>query len=164
MENNEILDQGYNTPSNQSGLSSDDKSYLETAAKWAKFLAIMGFIVCGLMVLGALSMFAMGSALGSLASSETGSSMMGLGGGMFGAGLGLVYLLMALPFFFTCLYLYRFASKIQASVYSSNMTATDAFLNLRNYFRMRGYLVVAVIVFYVLAIVVGIGAMATLGK
>ena len=159
MENNEILDQGYNTPSNQSGLSSEDKSYLETAAKWAKFLAIMGFIACAFMVLAALSMFAMGSAMGSLASADSPSPMAALGGGMFGAGLGLVYLLMALPFFFTCLYLYRFASKIQASIYSSNLSATDAFLNLRNYFRMRGYLVVAVIVLYVALIVFGIGTM-----
>jgi hypothetical protein len=162
MENNEILDQGYDSPSNQSGLSSEDKGYLETTAKWAKFLAIMGFIVCGLLVLASFSMFAMGSALSSLGSTEGASPMMGLG--MMGPGIGLLYLLMTLPFFFMCLYLYRFASKMQASLYSSSLTATDAFLNLRNYFRMRGYLVVAFIVFYLLAIVVGLGAMATLGR
>jgi hypothetical protein len=155
MENNEILDLGLDAPLNQGGLSSEDKGYLETAAKWAKFLAIMGFIAVGLMVLGAFSMFLMGSAMGS-ALEGSGSPL----GGMFGAGLGLVYLLMALPFFFTCLYLYRFASKIQASIYSSNLTATDAFLNLRNYFRMRGYLVVAVIILYLALIVFGIGTMA----
>ena len=159
MENNEILDQGYNTPSNQSGLSSDDKGYLETAAKWAKFLAIMGFIGCGIMVLAAFSMFAMGSALSSLPSSEGSPAMLGMGGRMFGTGLGLVYLLITLPFFFTCLYLYRFASKTQESLYSSNLTATEAFLNLRNYFRFRGYLVIGIIVLYLLVIVVGVGTM-----
>jgi hypothetical protein len=160
MENNEILDQGLNAPLNQDGgLSSEDKGYLETAAKWAKFMAIMGFIGVGFMVLGAFSLMAMGSMMGS--AMEGGSPMMG---GMMGTGIAVLYLLMALPFFFTCLYLYRFASKIQASLYSNNLTATDAFLNLRNYFRLRGYIVVAIIILYLVAIVFGVGAMAMLGK
>jgi Family of unknown function (DUF5362) len=156
MENNEILDQGLNASLNQdSGLSSEDKGYLETAAKWAKFMAVMGFIGVGFMVLGAFALMAMGSMMGSAL--EGGSPMMG---GMMGTGIAVLYLLMALPFFFTCLYLYRFASKIQASLYSNNLTATDAFLNLRNYFRLRGYIVVVIIVLYLAAIVFGVGAAA----
>jgi hypothetical protein len=157
MENNEILDLGLNNPSNQGGLTSEDKDYLDTAAKWAKFMAIMGFIVVGLMVLVSLSMFAMGSLMGSAFEGSGASPKMG---GMLGAGLGIVYLLLTLPLFFTCLYLYRFATKMKDSLYSSNLTATEAFLNLRNYFRMRGYLVIAILALYLLALLFGLGSMA----
>jgi hypothetical protein len=164
MENDSILDQGYDHLSTQGNLSAEDKDYLRTAAKWAKFLAIMGFISCGFMVLVALAMFSIGNQFDSLADSEISSPLSRIGGGMFGAYLGFFYLLLALPFFLTCLYLFRFASKMKASMNSSDLTATDAFLNLRNYFRFKGYIVIAFLIFYVLILVVSIGAAATYAR
>ncbi len=157
MENNEILDQGFNAPLTQAGgLTSEDKTYLETAAKWAKFLGIMGFIFTGFFVLAGFAMMAMGSAM---TSSLPGNSP--FSGGMFGAGIGILYLLLALPYFFISLYMYRFATKTQNALYSSNDAAmTDAFKNLRNYFRLMGILVVAILVLYVAIMVFGIGAAA----
>jgi hypothetical protein len=164
MENNSILDQGYDHLSTQGDLSAEAKDYLGSAAKWAKFLAIMGFIMCGFFVLAALAMFAIGNQFDSLADSGSNSPFSSIGGGMYGAYLGFFYLLFTLPVFFTCLYLYRFASKMKASLNSSELTATDAFLNLRNYFRLRGYLVIAFLIFYLLILVVSIGAAATYAR
>lgn len=157
MENNEILDQGLSANFNQVGsLTSEDKGYLETAAKWSKFLGIMGFIFTGFIVLAGFAMMAMGSSMGSAFPSNSPFS-----GGMFGAGLGFFYLLFALPYFFISLYMYRFATKTQAALYSSNdAVMTDAFKNLRNYFRLMGMIVVAILVLYVVLIVFGIGAAA----
>lgn len=156
MENNEILDQGYNTPLNQGGLSSEDKGYLETAAKWSKFLGIMGFIFTGIIVLAGFAMFALGNSMSSAFPSNSPFS-----GGMFGTGIGILYLLLAAPYFFISLYMYRFATKTQAALYSSNDAGmTEAFKNLRNYFRLMGILVAAILVLYLVALVFGIGAAA----
>ena len=159
METNEFLDQGLNTSSNQ-GLSPEDRDYLETAAKWAKFLGIMGFIFTALIVLGAFSVMTIGSSFGS--AMPPGSPF---AGGMFGVGLGIFYLVLALPYFFISLYMYNFAEKTKAGLYSSNSEImTLAYKNLRNYFRLSGILILAMIVIYILIIIFGIGAMTMMSR
>lgn len=153
MENNDILDQGYNASLNQSGLSSEDKGYLDTAAKWAKFLGIMGFIFTGLIVLAALFMFSLGSSLGSAFGGNSPIS-----GGMLGFGVGALYIILAVPYFFISLYMYRFATKTQTALYSSNDVAlTEAFKNLRNFFRLMGILMVAILVLYLVVVLFTLG-------
>lgn len=153
MDNNEILDQGFRSSEMHNNLSSMDKDYLKTAAKWAKFLGIMGFIFTGIIIFAGLMMFTMGSYMMSSFPSNTNFS-----GGMFGAGLSFLYLMIALPYFFISLYMYRFSTKTQAALHSSNdMLMTEAFKNLRNYFRLMGFFVVAVIVLYFGLIIYGIG-------
>ncbi len=154
MANNDILDQGYNAPLNQSGLSSEDKGYLDTASKWAKFLGIMGFIFTGLIVIAALFMFTLGGSLGSALGSNS-----PLSGGMLGFGVGFLYILFALPYFFISLYMYRFATKMQTALYSPNDVAlTDAFKNLRNFFRLMGILTVAILGLYLIVILFAVGS------
>ena len=62
--------------------SAEINNYLMEAAKWGKFLAIMGFIGIGLMVLAAFIVMAFTSSLGDVA---------GMAGFPAGA-LGLVYI------------------------------------------------------------------------
>lgn len=154
MENNDILDQGYNAPLNQSGLSSEDKGYLDTASKWAKFLGIMGFIFTGFIIIAALFMFTYGSSLGSAFGGNSPIS-----GGVLGFGVGFLYILLALPYFFISLYMYRFATKTQTALYSSNDVAlTEAFKNLRNFFRLMGILIVAILVLYLVIVLFAVGS------
>ena len=154
MENNDILDQGYNAPLNQSGLSSEDKGYLDTASKWAKFLGIMGFIFTGFIIIAALFMFTLGSSLGSAFGGNSPIS-----GGVLGFGVGFLYILLALPYFFISLYMYRFATKTQTALYSSNdVTLTEAFKNLRNFFRLMGILIVAILVLYLVVVLFAMGS------
>ena len=68
-------------------------AYLKETAKWAKFLAIVGFIVCALVVLAGI--FA-GSIFASL-------NPYGAYGGGFGVGMAIYCILIALLYFFPCL-------------------------------------------------------------
>ncbi|MBL7698654.1 MAG: hypothetical protein JNK79_10855 [Chitinophagaceae bacterium] len=119
-------------------------SYLNDAAKWAKFLAIIGFIFCILIVLAGL--FA-GSMMGALYPS--------LGGGAAAAGAGFFaffFIVLALVYFFPCLYLYRFASQVQSAIRSNEQTKLQNSLkNLRAHYRYVGILMIIMLVFYVFA-------------
>ena len=139
---------------NKSGLSSEDKGYLDTASKWAKFLGIMGFIFTGFIIIAALFMFTLDS---SLSSAFGGNSP--ISGGVLGFGVGSLYILLALPYFFISLYMYRFAIKTQTALYSSNDVAlTEAFKNLRNFFRLMGILIVAILVLYLVVVLFAMGS------
>ena len=143
---NQFLDQDVNPSTNQ-GLSTDDRAYLLTAAKWARFLGIIGFIATGLILLAAFAMMTMGSAIG-------GGALGSLYGAGFGLGLGVFYLAIAAPYFFISLFMYRFGSRVKDSQFSSaNATMTEAFKNLKNYFQLSGILVAVFIGLYILAIV-----------
>ena len=159
MENNEFLDQGmYAMTADVEALSSEDKGYLESAAKWAKFLGIVGFVMTGFIIIAGIAMFAMSSFLGSASTGMGASNPFAA----LGPILGVVYLLFAAPYYFLSLYLYRFATKTQASLYASNQgQMTEAFKNLRGFFRLSGYLVIAILALYVLMIVFS-GAIASM--
>jgi hypothetical protein len=120
-------------------------TYLRDAAKWARFLAIAGFIFCGFFVLAAIlfaTVFAtMFNTLGS-------SSLYGgLGGGFIGA----VYIAIALVNFFPCLYLYNFGRRTKIALLNNDQEQLNvSFKNLRSLFRFFGVLMIICIGFWVL--------------
>ena len=136
-------------------LDQPSTGYLGEAAKWAKFLAILGFIFCAFMVIAAL--FA-GSMMSSMMSSAGGF------GTMFGGGfVTVLYLLFAALYFFPCLFLYRFASQIQDAIHNNEQAKLQgSFRSLKSFFRFVGILTIIAIAFYILAIfavlVIGVGA------
>ena len=87
------------------------KSHLADAARWAKFLSIMGFIGCGLVVL--IGVF-FGSIFGILTTGLERNSPYGNmpNSAPFGAAMAFIYIIIALIYFFPCLFLFRFASKM----------------------------------------------------
>jgi hypothetical protein len=137
-------------------LDQPSTGYLGEAAKWAKFLAILGFIFCAFMVIAAL--FA-GSMMSSMMSSAGGGF-----GSMFGGGfITVLYLLGAALYFFPCLFLFRFASQIQDAIRNNEQAKLQgSFRSLKSFFRFVGILTIIGIAFYMLAIfailVVGVGA------
>jgi len=134
--------------------------YLRQAAKWGKFLAIVGFVTIGFMVLIAI-----------FAGASMGAMMQGFGGAAGGAGaftggaLTAFYLLFALLYFFPVLYLYRFSSKVQRGLnLQSEPEVNEAFKNLKSLFKFMGVLTIIMLAFYGLGIFfmmlgVGIGSM-----
>jgi amino acid transporter len=131
-------------------LDQPSTAYLGEAAKWAKFLAIMGFIFCGLMIIIAL-----------FAGSIMGAAMSAAGGGMssmFGSGLlTAVYIIFAAVYFFPCLFLFRFASQMQEAVRNHEQNKLQgSFKNLKSCFRFLGILTIIVLCFYVLGIIGGL--------
>jgi Family of unknown function (DUF5362) len=148
---NQYLDQDVNK--GEDGLSSQDMGYLLTAGKWARFMGIVWFVITGFMVLGAIGIITMGSALGSAFGGNFGAG--------FGLGLGVLYLALATPFFLMGLYMYRFGSRVKESQYSNSASdMSEAFKNLKNYFQLMGILTAVLIGLYLLVLVVGVGAAA----
>jgi hypothetical protein len=119
------------------------QSYLMETAKWGKFLAIIGFIGCGLLVL--IALFA-GTAISSL------SSTMGGPGAGFGGLITVFYILFALLYFFPLYYLYNFSVKMQAAIRSNDQSALQAALaNQKSCYKFVGILTIVVLSLYLLA-------------
>lgn len=139
-------------------LSNTAKDFLKETAKWAYFLSIIGFIFLGLFVLLAFFMFSLGSTLGNLG----GMSGMGAMGAMGGAFIGVIYLLIALLYFFPILYLFKFASKTKKAIAeNSTELLTDGLSSLKSHYKFVGILMVIVLSFYAIVfVIVGITAAA----
>lgn len=126
-------------------------AYLRETARWAKFLAILGFIGCACMVL--LALFAGSLIAGSLGLMGGGAYASGYLGGM----ITVIYLLVALVMFFPCLYLYNFASRMQAALRSNDQEQlTKSFRNLKSCYRYMGILTLIYLGLVVLMMLFGI--------
>ncbi|HTQ65726.1 MAG TPA: DUF5362 family protein [Puia sp.] len=137
------------SPSNLFELHIDNQSsgYLAEAARWAKFLAILGFIFCGLIVL--VAVFA-GSYIAS-SFNRFGTEGLTLVSGAF---VSFLYILIALLYFFPCLFLFRFASKMQVALRTNDQELLNtSFRNLRGFYRFLGILTIVVLSIYVLALI-----------
>lgn len=128
-------------------LDQQASGYLSETAKWGKFLAIVGFIMCALIVL--IGIFA-----GSIMSSAFGELGGGAGFGGMGVGMAVVYILFALLYFFPCLYLYRFAVRAQVALRNNDQQSLNiAFMNLKSCFKFVGILTIIVLALYALGII-----------
>ena len=121
--------------------------YLQTGAGWAKFIAIVGFVFIGLIVLGGLVSGVFFSFMG---------NQMGMGAFPFPPFIfGFIYLIIALIYFFPTYYLYRFATKAQDAIRmldSKNIEAS--ILNLKSFFKFSGIMIIVVFAQYFVAIIV----------
>jgi hypothetical protein len=140
MENNPLLDSDL---SGESGLSllPEARSFLYETSRWAKFLAILGFIGAGLLVLvGFFVMAAMGS---------MGSELSALG--FPPAFLGFFYLVIAGIQVLPSLYLYNFSTKTRTALQSSDADElTNSLGNLKAFFKFYGVVAIVFIALYVL--------------
>ncbi len=131
------------------------RSHLGEAARWAKFLAIMGFIFCGLIVL--MGVF-FGSFMGIL-SSRSGGNPYGdvVSTPGIGAAMAIYYVIVALIYFFPCLFLYRFATKMRNALAANDQeTINTSFQNLKATFRYMGIVTIIMLAFVVLAFIVAL--------
>lgn len=139
----------------QLGLDSDAKDYLLLAAKWARFLAIVGFVFCALIAIAAFFIGAIFSTLGNLV---PGMGMMG--GATVSGAITVIYLILAALMFAPCWYLFQFASKAIASI-KENDTLGESLKNLKSCFKFHGVMVIVMLSFYALVLLLAmIGLMA----
>jgi hypothetical protein len=137
-------------------------AYLKEAARWAKFLAILGFIGCGLMILMALFFGTIVTAMLNM-----GGNMMGGAGsaatGIMGGLLSFIYIVVALLLFLPCLYLYNFGSKMQVALRTNDQEQlTRSFKNLKAHYRYIG--IFALIYLGLIALVMIFGVLGSLGR
>lgn len=121
-------------------ISSETISYLSEAGKWSKFIAIMGFVLVGFMVLVGLFSGTIFSALGQ-------QSGMPLPGFAF----GLIYVVLGAIYFVPLLYLFNFSTKIRSAVSSgNNYELNEAFKNLKSHYKYIGILMIILISIYIM--------------
>ncbi|HUS02152.1 MAG TPA: DUF5362 family protein [Chitinophagaceae bacterium] len=140
MEQHDLL-------SNDLLISEISQSNLNTAAKWGKFLAIVGFVFCGLMLLGGLWAQVFLSKSRTYAYESEGLKYMWIG-----------YAILAIICFFPCLYLFKFSNRTQAAIRTSSQENLDAaFMNLKSMFKFYGIFTIIILVIYALAFVFVMG-------
>lgn len=118
--------------------------YLKESAKWSLFLAILGFIGIGFMLLAAIAM-------GSIMSSGLGAAtpMAGMGGMLSG-----LYVVMALLYFFPVYYLYKYAADMKTALNTrNNELLTSALGYLKSHHKFLGISIIVIISLYILAII-----------
>ena len=113
MENTDLL-------KSQLEVDNVGSNYLLETAKWGKFLAIAGFVFTALIVILGLYMSV---ALGSI-SGYYGRSFSGLG-----PLIGILYIGFGALYFFPCLFLYRFSTKMKMALASSDQETLNEALN-----------------------------------
>ena len=123
------------------------KSHLNETARWGKFLAILGFIICGLIII--IGLF-FGTIFSSLVNRSPDLSYQGnMSSGSFGALAAVFYIIIAVVYFFPCLFLYRFSTKMKTALNGNEQTdLTLAFQNLKSLFRYVGVITVIVLAIY----------------
>jgi uncharacterized membrane protein len=141
--------QGGGQSSFQDGLQVDGASltFLEHAAKWARFLAIMGFISVGLMVLGGIIAIISGLALQSHRSTRYGGYGYRAGAESSVWLMGFTYIIMAVVYFFPVKFLYDFAARALQAVQSrDSMALQSALESLKSHFKTLGIMTIIGIV------------------
>jgi hypothetical protein len=124
-------------------------SALRESAKWSMFLAIIGFIGIGFMILAALFMTS--------AMSMIPDGNQGLGASPFGAIKGFIsvfYILMAVVYFFPIMYLYKYASGMKMALNNYNSDAvSDALVQLKSHHKFLGITMIVIFSLYLLIII-----------
>jgi hypothetical protein len=131
------------------------KAHLSEAAKWARFLSIVGMILLVLMVVFGLFMATMmSSTMGQFDSAGYSSYSIF---SALGPGIAVIYIIMAVIAFFPLLFLLRFANKARAALAGNDQQALNtSFQNLKVYFRYIGILVIIWLAFIVIGFLFGI--------
>ncbi len=125
-------------------LNDQIKKFILEMAKWAKFLAILGYIALGLAVLGIISILTFTA---------------GMGGGSVGATESLIfiaYFVVLLLYFLPIHYLYKAASRLKRGLESNEeTTVTSGFESLKAHYKFIGIFTIVLISLYLLAAVAG---------
>ena len=140
-----------NIEQNNLEVSKSVRASLDTMVYWSKFLAILGYIGIGFMLLGAVAI---------IFTSSTGYLLDMDASGMIAA----IYLGIAVMYYFPVNYLYKFAKITRHALTSDSQNSLDFGLsNLASNFKFIGVFTLVIVSFYALiflfAIVGGMGSM-----
>jgi len=126
-------------------LLNDSINNLNETGKWAKFLAILGFVFIGLIII-------MGFSFGIIFSI--------VGGGEFKPPFpsflfGFIYLVFGLIYFFPILYLFRFSIWTKKALNNKNTNDLNlAFRNLKAHYRYIGIMMIIILGIYALFFII----------
>ena len=135
-------------------VSDEIKGYLKEISKWSYFLSILGYVGIGLMLIFGIFFGAIMSNTTQVGDANPYAAM-GFSMGYF----GLIYVVLALVYFFPVYYLFNFSRKMKRAVNTSNNEDfKSAFSNLKSHYKFMGIFALVIISIYLL---IFIGAMAS---
>ena len=118
--------------------------HLNEARKWSMFMAILGFIGLGFLVLAAIFMGAIFSFIGDE------SIPAGLG-----VGITAFYLVLGVAYFFPVYYLLKFSQKAKLAVEQNNSSfLVESIANLKSHYKYIGIMSIAMMVLYPVLMVI----------
>lgn len=124
------------------------KEHLKAGAKWGKFLAIMGYIGIGVMLLVSIIVMAMGPALSRMNNANVFERF---------RFVFIIYIVIAIVYLFPLTYLYRFCDKALNGIkYNDQNQINGSIKNLRLFFQFKGILLIIILAIYVLITVFAI--------
>jgi len=133
---------------NQLTISNEINAYLRETVKWGNFLAIMGYIGIGLLVLLAIFMIAGFSALSEY-------TKMPFPMGIF----GVIYIAIAVLYYFPVSYLQKFSAQVKMALAANNQASlTTGFENLKSLFKFLGIFTIVILSIYALVLLIAIPA------
>jgi uncharacterized membrane protein YjgN (DUF898 family) len=125
-------------------------SALRESGKWCMFLSILGFIGIAFMIIAGLFMSVALSAIPD-------NSTFGTDVNPFGAikaYIGIIYIVIAVLYFFPIYYLYKYASGTKSALASSSSDQlSEALVNLKSHHKFLGITAIVVISIYILIII-----------
>ena len=126
-------------------INEDIKGFLKETSSWGYFLAILGFIGIGFMVVFGVFFGAIIGA-GALGANNPYEAI-GFSMGYF----GLIYVAMGLIYFFPVLYLFNFSRKMKRALsLNNNEDFNSAFKNLKSHYKFMGIFAIVIVSIYVL--------------
>ncbi len=146
-------------------LTFEAQNYLREAGKWAYFLSIIGFIICGLFLVLAIFSGSLYTRMAQMQPENSTAVLMARAGGF----ITFFYIVFDVIYFFFSLYLYQFGSKIKHGInFSDSGTVAVAVGKLKSFFKLWGIITIVAISLYLLiifiVIVVGVGAASLLHR
>ncbi|WP_316830084.1 DUF5362 family protein [Pedobacter aquatilis] len=131
------------------------RSYIYETAKWARFLSIIGFILSAFLIIGS---FGIGAAI---TSNPAMLAQLGPLAGAGAIGVTVVYLVLALMYFYPSLLLFRFSNKgKQGVLYGDQESLNDALMNMKSLFKFWGIFTIVIMICYFLFVLLFAASMA----
>jgi hypothetical protein len=138
------MDTNANTNIFEVSITQEGAQYLNETAKWGKILAVVGFIISGLFIMGGFLVMFIGSSF---------MESLGPSGGVIGTVAGFIYLLLGVVYIYPSLKLLRFCNAMPEGLRSGDQqTVTMALKNLKSVFKFWGLLTLIIIGIYGLII------------
>lgn len=145
MENFENEGQGENSFISNTEIT----NYLIESSKWGKFLAIVGFIGIGILILIAIFMMIGFSTLNNISGVEF----------PMGA-FGFIYIILGAIYYFPVHYLYKYSVQMKQGLNSKDITTiTSGFRNLKSLFKFMAIITIVILSIYGLILLVAIPTM-----
>lgn len=132
-------------------LNQEAQYYLQQAGKWASFLGIVGFILCGLLFVAALCIGTIFTFFAKM-SPQAGPSNTALT--TMGPAFSVIYIIIDVIYFMLVLYLYQFGSRVKKGLaFIDNDSVTSGLSKLKSFFKAWGIITIVFVSIYGLIII-----------